>query len=53
MVAFINDIRKHLEVPNLPIVIGVAGHGGDAKEKQKKFRDAQSAPAEMEEFKGY
>jgi hypothetical protein len=52
MVAFINDIRKHLEVPNLPIVIGVAGHGGDANEKQKKFRDAQSAPAEMEEFKG-
>ena len=52
MVAFIKDIRKHLEVPNLPIVIGVAGHGGDANEKHEKFRDAQSAPAEMEEFKG-
>ncbi len=52
MAAFIHDIREHLEVPNLPIVIGVAGHGGDANEKQQKFRDAQSAPAEMEEFKG-
>ncbi len=52
MVAFIKDIRKHLEVPDLPIVIGVAGHGGDANEKHKKFRHAQSAPAEMEEFKG-
>ncbi len=52
MVAFIKDIRKHLEVPDLPIVIGVAGHNGDANEKQKKFRDAQAAPAEMDEFKG-
>ena len=28
MVAFIKDIRKHLNKPNLPIVIGVVGHGG-------------------------
>jgi len=31
MVAFIKDIRKHLKVPNLPIVIGVVGHGGEEK----------------------
>jgi hypothetical protein len=52
MTAFIKDIRKHLETPDLPIVIGVAGHGGDANVKHKKFRDAQSAPASMPEFKG-
>jgi hypothetical protein len=53
LVAFINDIRKHLEIPNLPIVIGVAGHGGDKpNDAGKQFREAQSAPAEMEEFKG-
>jgi len=52
MTAFIKDIRKHLETPNLPIVIGVAGHGGNANVRQKKFRDAQSAPAKMPEFKG-
>ncbi len=52
MVAFIKDIRTHLEVPDLPIVIGVAGHNGVSNERQKKFRDAQSAPAKMAEFKG-
>jgi hypothetical protein len=49
MVAFIKDIRKHLEVPNLPIVIGVVGHGGKPNEE---MRVAQTAPAEMAEFKG-
>jgi hypothetical protein len=46
-------IRKHLEVPNLPIVIGVAGHGGDEpNDAGKELRAAQTAPTEMEEFKG-
>lgn len=53
LVLFIRDIRKHLEAPDLPIVIGAAGHGGEAtKESAKKFRAAQAAPAKMEEFKG-
>ncbi len=53
LVAFIKDIRKHLEAPNLPIVIGVVGHGGDKPSNAgKELRQAQSAPAEMEEFKG-
>ena len=51
-VAFIKDIRKHLEVPNLPIVIGVAGQGGKDNAKHQKFREAQAAPASMPEFKG-
>jgi hypothetical protein len=49
LVAFIKDIRKHLKVPNLPIVIGVVGHGGKPNEE---MRAAQTAPAEMKEFKG-
>jgi len=53
MVLFIRDIRKHLGIKNLPIVIGVAGHGGDKPNAAgKEFREAQAAPAKMEEFKG-
>ena len=53
MVHFIRDIRKHLGKKKLPIVIGVAGHGGDKpNEAGEQLRAAQSAPAEMEEFKG-
>ncbi len=53
LVAFIKDIREHLEIPHLPIVIGVAGHGGDQpNDAGKQFREAQAAPAAIEEFKG-
>jgi len=54
MVAFIKEIRKDLKVPNLPIVIGVVGHGGDEKvhPASKELREAQMAAAEVEEFKG-
>jgi alpha-galactosidase len=51
--AFIKDIRKHLEVPNLPIVVGVMGHGGEARKDRKDARrEAQTKVAEKPEFKG-
>lgn len=53
LVLFIRDIRKHLEVPNLPIVIGLVGHGGDKPNAAgEQLRKAQAAPAAMPEFKG-
>jgi alpha-galactosidase len=53
MAHFIRDIRKDLELPNLPVVIGVVGHGGDKPDKPGiEMRAAQTAPAEMPEFKG-
>jgi alpha-galactosidase len=51
---FIRDIRKELNAPKLPFVIGVFGMDG----KQPKnpnitaFRKAQAATAELPEFKG-
>lgn len=53
LVLFIRDIRKHLGKPKLPIVIGVAGQGGEkTKASGQEFRKAQAAPASMDEFKG-
>jgi len=51
LTAFVKDIRKHLEVPTLPVVIGVMGHGGEANTRQKAIRDAQVAPTKRPEFK--
>ena len=53
MANFIRDIRKDLKIPNLPIVIGESGQGGDKPTPQvQQIRDAQKAVAEMPEFKG-
>ena len=59
---FIHDVRKDLDAPKLPFVIGVMGAGGPVAEygPQKKryagihqtFRDAMAAPAERDEFQG-
>jgi alpha-galactosidase len=50
---FVRDIRKHLDRPNLPIVIGVMGQDGDKPaDNMKKMRAAQEAVAAMDEFKG-
>jgi hypothetical protein len=59
---FIRDIRKDLDAPNLPFVIGVLGVGGPVDkytEKEKRyqkvhqnFRDAMAAPASQPEFQG-
>ena len=55
MSCFIRDIRKDLNTPKLPFVIGVMGIGGpiaNENDKQFLFRNAQAAPAALEEFKG-
>ncbi len=59
---FIRDVRKDLDAPKLPFVIGVMGTGGptdDYAPSQKRykpvhdnFRLAMAAPAAMPEFKG-
>lgn len=51
---FINDIRKELNAPKLPFVIGVFGMDGKQAENINilAFRKAQAITAEMPEFKG-
>lgn len=57
---FIRDVRKDLEAPKLPFVIGVMGAGGPTADYESKryvevhqsFRDAMAAPASMPGFKG-
>jgi hypothetical protein len=50
---FIRDVRKDLNVPKLPFVIGVMGVGGaKANENIIAFREAMTAPALLPEFKG-
>jgi alpha-galactosidase len=51
---FIRDVRKDLNAPNLPFVIGVLGVGGnqDASTGTGAFQNAMAAPAQMPEFKG-
>lgn len=58
----IRDVRRELNAPNLPFVIGVLGVGGPTSEygpgeqryksTHQNFRDAMAAPATMPEFKG-
>jgi hypothetical protein len=62
MAHFIRDVRKDLNAPKLPFVIGVLGVGGPTSEygpdqqrykaTHQNFRDAMAAPAQMPEFKG-
>ena len=59
---FIRDVRKDLEAPRLPFVIGVMGIGGPTSEYgaerarhkgvHQHFRDAMAAPAGLPEFAG-
>jgi Carbohydrate esterase, sialic acid-specific acetylesterase len=51
---FIRDVRKDLNAPKMPFVIGVMGVGGlkDQSPSLVAFRQAMAAPAEMPEFKG-
>ncbi len=51
---FIRDIRKDLNVPELPFVIGVMGVGGDQDPPTSNlgyFQQAQAAVADQPEFK--
>lgn len=47
----IRDVRKDLQAPQMPFVIGVMGVDG-IQEKPNYFRQAMAAPAAMVEFKG-
>ena len=59
---FIRDVRKDLDVPKLPFVIGVLGVGGSYLNNTlpenkylsiyKEFQKAMAAPADLPEFKG-
>lgn len=53
---FIRDVRKDLNAPKMPFVIGVMGIGGVKEDEkpgsQKYFRQAEAAPALLPEFKG-
>ena len=53
MADFIRDVRKDLNAPKMPFVIGVIGVNGDkATGGLANIRPAMAAPAEMPEFKG-
>ena len=54
MAHFIRDVRKELNAPKMPFVIGVIGINGhnEKKESELALRKAMAAPAEMPEFKG-
>lgn len=62
LAAFIRDVRRDLEVPHLPVVIGVFGVGGPVDQypaDQRRyaaihqgFRLAMAAPADLPEFRG-
>lgn len=62
MAHFIRDVRRDLNAPKLPFVIGVMGVGGPTAEygpdeqrykaTHQNFRDAMAAPAKLPEFKG-
>ncbi len=59
---FIRDVRKDLEAPELPFVIGVLGVGGPVaaygptqqryRDTHQNFRSAMAAPAKLPEFQG-
>lgn len=50
---FIRDVRKDLNAPQIPFVIGVMGvDGADANKGNLAFREAMAAPAAYPEFQG-
>jgi alpha-galactosidase len=52
LATFIRDVRKDLNAPKMPFVIGVLGVGGEKDQGTSRFRKAMAAPAAMPEFKG-
>jgi Carbohydrate esterase, sialic acid-specific acetylesterase len=54
LVAFIRDVRRDLNVPKLPVVIGQMGVGGmdNVKAKNQAFRNAEAAVLKVKAFKG-
>lgn len=50
---FIRDVRRDLNAPKMPFVIGVLGVGGEKPNTETaEFRRAMAAPAELPEFTG-
>jgi alpha-galactosidase len=50
---FIRDVRKDLNAPKMPFVIGVMGlNGSKPPRNELYFHQAQAAPASLPEFKG-
>lgn len=50
---FIRDVRKDLDAPEMPFVIGVMGVGGSkANPDTLAFREAMTAPSQLPEFRG-
>lgn len=50
---FIRDVRRDLDAPRMPFVIGVMGVGGAQPGPEViEFREAMAAPASLPEFKG-
>jgi len=53
MAHLIRDVRRDLNAPRMPFVIGVLGVGGAKPNEQTiEFRKAMDAPASLPEFKG-
>lgn len=53
LVFLIHDVREELAAPDLPVVIGELGNGGeDVGENMKKIRAAQRSTAARPEFSG-
>ncbi len=53
MAHLIRDVRRDLNAPRMPFVIGVLGVGGAKPNEQTiEFRKAMAAPASLPEFKG-
>ena len=54
MANFIRDVRKDLNVPDLPFVIGQMGQGGPdgASDKMQLIKEAQASMEAVPEFKG-
>lgn len=56
MANFIRDVRRDLNAPNLPFVIGQLGVGGTKEDKpnprKEAFKKAQASVAELPEFRG-
>ena len=53
LAGFIRDVRKDLQAPKMPFVIGVMGVGGmKPNEHVAAFREAMAVPAALPEFKG-
>ena len=52
LVCLIQDIRKHLKQPLLPVVVGELGNMGEGGANMQMIRDAQRKACQRKEWKG-